>query len=118
MPIYRRPRTREPLLCTLSWCLKQPPPLLLLLVPLRCEPASRPAGFQTAHRCTSASTFVRAPVAENRAWLSTIAVQEVNTVVLRPRSPFVLWHAEVPNTALPVLEQASPVFVQVATVRP
>ena len=114
MRISRPLRTREPLLCTLSWFPKQP----TLLLPLRCEPASRPAGFQTARRCASASTFVRAPVGWYGAWPSAIAVLGVNTVVWDPRSAFVLWHVEFPTTAQPVLERASPVFVQVATVRP
>lgn len=82
MRIYRPLRTREPLLCTLSWFSKQP----TLLLTLRCEPASRPAGFQTAHRRASASSFVRALLGGYGAWPPTIAAQEVNTVVSNPRS--------------------------------
>lgn len=114
MRIFRPHRTREPLLCTLSWFPKQP----TLLLPLRCEPASRPAGFQTAHRSASASSFVRARLGGYGAWPPTTAFPGVNTVVSDPRSAFVVWHVELPTTAQPVLERASPVFVQVTTVCP
>lgn len=113
--IYRLPRTREPLLCTLSWFPKQP----TVLLPLRCAPASSPAGFQTARRRAPASSLVRALVGGCGAWPPTIAAREVNTVVPEPRSaPFILWHVESPTTARPVVKQASPVFLLLAAVRP
>lgn len=107
LPTPPEPRTTT--LYSLMVPKKQP----TLLLPLRCEPASRPAGFQTAHRWAAASTFVWALIGGYGAWPPTIAVLGVNTVVPDPHSTFVLWHVEFPKTAQPFLKQASPVFVQV-----